>query len=193
MRSFNLKTHSQDEARYAFGVYAIGQDIALGTKLASMPPDIKTASLRLLANRGVFLSPENFATAFQFDKMAGDQIRECFGSMFTSAHSRYSQCRKDILSDILAGMDDGVSIKQAELRFPRGLAESGTVSMGNIISSIPSGVIRYALKKQASLYNHTPQYRDVVEAYALYKAAALCRFPDDLKLFGIKLAVWQNY
>ncbi|HBT77516.1 MAG TPA: hypothetical protein DEB39_11490, partial [Planctomycetaceae bacterium] len=31
------------------------------------------------------------------------------------------------------------------------------------------------------------------DAYALYTAAALCRFPPDKKEWGIKLAVWQTF
>jgi hypothetical protein len=184
---------SRDEARYAFGVYALPQNPELGVKLASLTPNTKLAALRLLAGRGILLAPENFATAFGFDKNAGTMIRACSHSAFTNVHNRYTQCRHDALANVLGCMDQPHSIKQAEIRLPGSLIDMSVLSLESIISRIPAGTIQYGMKKQASQEKPLPQYREIVEAYALCQTAALCRFSEALQPFGVKLAVWRNF
>lgn len=174
----------------AYGIRAIGQNPVLGAKLADMLPATRIAAIRVLADQGVLLSPENFATAFSFGKTAAVDLQNASDLIYGQTLRHYEQCDQKPLASVLAALDDMACTKLAEMRLPVSFVRENTLSMEKIASAVRTGTLRYGPVFQNKT-NSSP-LRDSAEAYALCNAASLCRFPAEMQEFGIKLAVWQT-
>ena len=175
----------------AFGLYAVPQRPELGVKLAAMLPCTKPAALALLARNGIILSPENFSEAFALGKSAALGIRRCSKSLFSDLLDRTEQTVPCDNLSILASFDDDSYRKLAEVRLPMSLIVPHILTREKLASSVMSGTLKYAGPVQTISVTLSPRSRKLAEAYALYQASALCRFPEMQKEFGLKLAVWQ--
>jgi len=182
------KACEESNADRAF-VYAAAtlRDNSLGRKLAGMFPATRTASLGLLAREGILLSPINFCEAFSCGKTASADPYSHDGSLYAAVLNRYSET----LASVLAALDDTSYAKLAAMRLPTSVIRSQSVTPSSLAASVVAGTIRGSqfFQKSASLFSG---HRDLADAYALYSAAALCRFPLDLQGFGVKLAVWHT-
>jgi hypothetical protein len=87
-------------------------------------------------------------------------------------------------------MDKAAEWKLASVRFPSPTLHQYKITPERIQQSVIRGAIEYATRKTASVSNN--QYRELAAQYAIYKTAALCRFPEELQPFGVRLAVWQT-
>jgi len=182
---------SPDESRMACGLRAVPQDPILGHKLAGMLPVNRMSGVRRLAEAGVLLSPENFATAFGFDKTDAQTIRSGAGTLYAEALRQYGTERRDSLANVLAALDGPFDTKLASLRFPDSLLADHVLSEPQVTAAVSRGILmsRTPAFKLAS----QPVPPDLVDSYLLLQAAALCRFPEPLRAFGIKTAVWHPW
>ena len=175
---------------------SVPQDESLGRKLAGMLTDTRTAALGLLAREGVLLSRENFCTAFSLGKTANVDLCWPGEKLYAAALDRYNG--QEMLAGVLAALDETAYVKLAAVRMPVQAIRALVVTPGSLSASVVPGTIRSArsfqkesqkIQKSAS---DSSCSHDLADAYALYSAAALCRFPLDLQEFGVKLAVWHT-
>jgi hypothetical protein len=175
----------------AYGVYALrDNDIELGQKLAALSSEMRFDRLRYLAEQGVLLSPEGFAAAFSLPKTAAAEIRGSSRNIYTETAARYRSFDRDILAPVLAALDKRDYTKTAGYVLPDSLIRSAVLDEDRILNSVTGGTLLWL--SSPKLASAEPQTYELAEAYALYKTAALCRFPAEKQDFGIRLAVWQT-
>jgi hypothetical protein len=185
---------SPDERCLAYGLRAVSQNPLLGCKLAGMLPESRMSGVRRLAEAGILLSPENFATAFGFGKTAAQAIRSGAGSLYTEAFRRYGTDRRDTLGNLLAAFDGPFDGKSASLRFPDAFLAESVLSESRLAAAVSRGIVMSGgpLCKAAS-QSVASEPCEPADAYALLQTAALCRFPEMQRAFGIKVAVWHPW
>jgi hypothetical protein len=177
-----------------YGLYVLDDDIVLGKKLASMLPDDRLGGLRMLAASGVLLSPEAFAVSLGFDKVSGLDIRENSKTIYTDTLRKYAGLGDSIPSSVLYAMDHARFSKAASYYLPEEGLHDFSCTLPKLASSVSAGILRCAsLTDDYKADNiHKAMFHDIAEAYALYKAAALCRFPAKEADFGACVAVLQT-
>jgi hypothetical protein len=175
----------------AYGVYALSaDDLELGQKLASLSLPMRFDRLRHLAQNGVLLSPEGFAAAFLLHKTAAAEIRGNSRNIYLETAKRYAHFDQDIPASVLAAMEKQEYVKTAGYVLPDTLVRSAVVSEDRIRNSVTKGTLLWSLRSKTA--SAGVQFREIAEAYALYKTAALCCFPVEKQDFGVRLAVWQT-
>jgi hypothetical protein len=173
----------------AYGVYAVcSDDTALGGKLAAMSAPVRFDRLRYLARKGVLLSPEGFAEAFSLPKTAAAEIRGGSRNIYSETLRRYAEFDQDIPASVLAALDHTGYEKIASFALQDDLVCNAMTDENRIRNSVAKGTLLWAAREKTASFG--PQFRDIAEAYALYKAASLCRFPEEKQDFGVRLAVW---
>ena len=184
---------SPDESRMAYGLLALGQDPVLGHKLAGMLPSARLSGVRQLAESGILLSPENFAIAFGFEKTAAQAIRSGTGTLYTETCKRYGTEHRDTASNILAAFDGPWHTKLASLRFPVSLLKDSVLSESSVAAAVPRGILMSgSLTVKRASQPIPSEQRELVDLFALLQAASLCRFPEPMREFGVKTAVWHS-
>jgi len=172
---------------------SVPQDESLGRKLAGMLAGTRTAALGLLAREGVLLSSENFCTAFSLGKTASVDLRRSGEKLYAATLGRYNG--EEMLAGVLAALDETAHVKLAAAHMPVQAIRALVVTPGSLSASVVSGTIRSFQKDSQKIQKSASDSscrHDLADAYALYSAAALCRFPLDLQEFGVKLAVWHT-
>ena len=172
-----------------FGLYASQSDISLGEKIASLSAENKFSAFRILAETGVLLSPEAFSEAIGLDKSAGLDIRQSSKNIYGDIYSRCSSTSFDLPASVLARLSITPQSKIAEWSLPVAVIAPYRLDAVKTASFVKKGVFLYANQEQ---HEEMVPLRDLAEAYALYKAAALCCFPKALQEFGEKAAVLQT-
>jgi hypothetical protein len=176
----------------AFGMRGFEQDIALGRKVASMLPETRYDGLRYLAEHGVFLSPANFITAFGLPKEAEDTIRTNSDTVYRELNQRCKNSIGKNLASVMASFDNAVLSKTAEWLMPEDWLRKRTATQESVAQNVVKGIYNEPLfGKTASGF--ADQWSEAADAYALYKAAALCFFPKLQKEFGERFAVGHTF
>jgi hypothetical protein len=172
-----------------YGFYGLPSDLSLGEKIASLTAPHRYAGFRHLAQQGILLTPESFAYAIGLDKSAGQMIRNNSRNIYQDTHKKYADFSFDVPALLLHRIESALFSKIAELYLPSGRLSSYQLDPSAVTSAVSRGVFT-AMKCAEEIPQ--PQFRDIAEAYALYKAASLCCFPDHLYDFGIRSAVLQT-
>ena len=173
----------------AYGFYGVPSDQSLGEKIASFPAAHRTYGLRRLAEQGILLSPESFATAMGLDKAAGLEIRQASQNIYQDTYKKYADFSFDVPASILQRLETAPFSKIAEVYLPLHILSACCLDQSRVIGAVPRGVLAAAKTAGVLL---SPPSRDIAEAYALYKSAALCCFPESLQDFGSRAAVLQT-
>jgi hypothetical protein len=175
----------------ALGMCGFDQDTTLGRKIASMLPETRYDGLRYCAERGIFLSPENFITVFGLPKEAGCAIREHSQNIYRNLYSAGSTAID--LASIMSAFDNAARSKTAEWLMPDEWLQCRECTQEIVSQSALRGLQKLgALQKTASADSNpylAEQWAEHIKAYALYKAASLCFFPKTKKDFGENFAV----
>jgi hypothetical protein len=175
----------------AYGVYAADSEAEpLGKKLASLSPPLRFDRLRYLSQQGILLSPESFTEAFSLPKTAAAEIRGSSDHIYGDTFRRYQQVDQDIPASVLAAIDRRDYSKLAESVFADSAIRSAVFDEDRVRKSVTKGTLLWSLRPKTA--SAGSQFRELAEAYALYKAASLCRFPSEKQDFGIRFAVWQT-
>lgn len=172
-----------------YGFYADKSDIDLGQKIAMLSSYDRYFALRRLAENGVLLSPESFASAMSLHKTAGLDIRQSSKNIYRDTYNRYHATSFDFPASVLSQMTTAPLAKTAEWYLPLHTLSPYQLDQVKTSSLVQRGIIAYASQCPHTEIKH---FRDLAESYALYKAAALCCFPNKLKDFGEKAAVLQT-
>jgi hypothetical protein len=184
----------KERSRPAYGVQAIGQNPLLGMKIAGMLPQRKAAALRVLAESGILLSPENFVRAFGQDKTAAFDLYGSSSGVFSRVLQKYDSLGFQVPASVLASLDVPAGRKEAGFSLPEdlpeGLLEESHLTPQKIASHVFEGTLRYHTRTRHLAGTGTSP--GLAEAFVLYKTAALCRFPREEQEQGIRTAVWQT-
>jgi hypothetical protein len=188
------KQHDKNDVM-PFGVCALRDcGVALGCKLASLSPQLRFDGLRYLSKQGILFSPEAFVAAFALPKEAAVEIYAGSQNIYAETDYRYRRVGHTAPATILASLDKAPYSIVAEVLFTPAMINEAIVSEDNIRSNVTRGTLLWSnlCATDSKLACVGSQFRELAEAYALYKAAALCRFPETKRDFGMKLAVWQT-
>ena len=74
-------------------------------------------------------------------------------------------------------------------RFSNDLIRSGKYETEKLASNVFSSIIHAPTSRHIKRASVSPLHSDYAEAYALYKAAALCHFPEEQINDGVRVAV----
>jgi hypothetical protein len=142
-----------------------------------------------LAEHGILLSPEAFAEAFYPRKTAAAAIRDSSGNIWKRMSQKPSDPR---FSSILEAFDR-MSAKSAAIYFPDSYLASFHFSPQDVRKKTCYGSLMSLTPewKQASFLAESESVQ-AAEDYAVYRAAALCRFPRHLVEQGMETAVLQT-
>jgi hypothetical protein len=187
LAAYERACESGQDIEYCYGVRALPSDIELGLKLASIPPNGRLDGLLSLSKEGILLSPLSFATAFGFSKEAASNIPSNSDWIYTCLSNHPN---KTTTVAMLQGMDKAAEWKLASLYFSPATIQKYRITPERIRQHVIQGTLQYATNKTASAKNDS--YREFATQYAIYKTGALCRFPQQLQPFGVRLAVWQT-
>jgi hypothetical protein len=179
-----------------FGVFALrDRGVVLGNKLASLSPSARFAGLRYLSQHGILLSPEAFVASFSLPKEAAAEIRAGSQYIYTETDYRDRRVGHTVPASVLSALDNAPRTKVAEVLFTPAMFRDAMLSEDMIRSHVTKGTLAWSNtgatdSKLAGV--GLSQFRELAEAYALYNTAALCRFPETQRDFGMKLAVWHT-
>jgi hypothetical protein len=172
-----------------YGFYGLPSDLSLGIKMASLSNGHRFAGFHRLAHQGILLSPESFAQAMGLDKSAGFDIRSNSRNIYQDTCKKYADFSFDVPALLLHRMESANISKIAELYLPSHALHTYQLNPSSITSAVSRGI--FSAMKYAEEEPQV-QYRDIAEAYSLYKAASLCCFPAHLHDWGIRSAVLQT-
>jgi hypothetical protein len=177
------------ELSNAYGIAALPSDIELGIKLASLTIDGRFRELANLAMQGVLLSPDSFVEAFGLSKTAAVDIHSNSFNVYQQLpvivqnddQSLVGFLRKMDSSTKTAAWTNNIQISPQQI-------QQYKINPNILGTNVMRGVIvAHSQTKHAACY---PQ--GFADTYALYKAAALCKFPQPLQDLGVRYAIWQN-
>jgi hypothetical protein len=180
------------EKSNAYSLLNLPSDVSLGVKLADATPAQRLRGLSDLAHAGVILSPDAFARAFGLDKSAAIDIEQNSRGVFRDLYGRSFLSSGNGYADLLIAMDALSNVKTAAWMFPFFTSDELSryaVSSASISNSVMRGVIKHAGMPPTS--GCLPM--GFAETYGLYKAASLCRFPIELRDYGVRYSVWQSF
>ena len=184
-----LANATDEDALLMYGLYGLPSDVSLGQKVAEMTPNNRYSVLHRLSSHGVLLSPEAFTEAMGLEKSAAVEIRHGSRVIYRDTFSRYEKTAFAFPASVLFRFITAPQMKSAEWCFPAASIAPYKLDKIKTASSVQKGMFAYANQ----FANQTESFhRNLAEAYALYKAAALCCFPKELQEFGEKAAILQT-
>jgi hypothetical protein len=171
------------EVLLGYGFCVGNKDIELGKHISNFSTEEKYACYRVLAEQGVLLSPEAFCESIGVDKSAGYDIRYSSPGIFANMLVKYAGTNFKLPANVLAALEYSRISRVPE-----------SVKYGSVYLYSSDDLIKKVKEGSLIAYNSygdaNPQ---LAEAYALYKAAALIKFPESKKQFGIKQAVLNSW